>query len=205
MPPSNGHAGPTRTTPIVLLALAGLLLLARIGVGVRDVVSPESRPELVDWVSVAEATQPGHPSGHLMLYAFTDHAQAASRKLASELFASPAASGAINREFVPVRIEGDPSADDPATRALRERFKVGELPALVVATPDGSRFKTIPAPANARDALQAIKQAQMEVMGLPFGATKGFQFRIGNSGASGGPIGGPPNGGPGAQVDSVAK
>ena len=61
MPRSEDHAGPTRTTPIVLLALAGLLLLARIGVGVRDVVSPESRPELVDWVSVAEAT-------HLWMY-----------------------------------------------------------------------------------------------------------------------------------------
>lgn len=176
MPPTSG---PTRTTPVWMLAIAALLLAARIGWGVWEGANPESRPELVQWTapSAAEATARG--SGRLVLYAFTDRRNATSRKLATDLFADPERATELGRAFVPVRIEGDPAEDSPEIASLRQRFKVAKLPALVVATPDGARWKLIPGDAGANRAIEHLVAARIEMLDLPFTNRRGVQFQLG--------------------------
>lgn len=198
MPPSDGVSGAgggvmtpagggsSRGTPVWLLALAGLLLVARIGVGVWDANNPESRSELVNWAAPSAANETARDRGRLVLYAFTDRKDPASRKMASDLFADPAIAQQLGRLFVPVRIEGNPAADTPETAALRGRFHVTTLPALVVATPDGARSKLLPGFRNARATMEALTAAQMELVDLPFTRRGGFQFKIGgNRGGAG--------------------
>lgn len=172
--------GPTRATPVVLVALAALLLAARVALGVWDAVNPETRPELVTWIAPSEAAGEARSRGRLLLYAFTDRKVPASRKLASEIFASPQYSHQIERTFVPVRIEGGPADDTPETAALRSRFAIRELPTLVVASADGARSKVIPGYAKAGATAEALVTAQLELMGLPGVSRRGFQFRVGS-------------------------
>jgi hypothetical protein len=204
MPPTDGRSGPTRATPRVLLIVAGALLAARIALGVWDVASPDSRPELVTWHTFAEAQRSPVGGRRLMLYAFTDPRQRASRNLARDVFKSASLAGDLDRQFVSVRIEGTPDQDLPEEHALRARFGVTELPALVVATPDGERYKTIAGYHDAHTTMAALKNAQLEVMGLPFTHGGGFQFRVGGrDSADRGPFERGRVGGSGSDADSI--
>jgi hypothetical protein len=179
MPPSERRDS-TRTTPRVLLAVAAALLAARIALGVADAVNPEIRPELVNWTSPAAAGESAREKGRLVLYVFTDSKDAASRRLASDLFGDPALASRIERTFVPVRIDGPASRDTPETAALRRKFGVTELPALVVATPDGAKSRLVPGRGPTSRVVQGLTRAQMEVMDIPFQRPgSGFQFRVG--------------------------
>jgi len=176
MPPSSG---PTRTTPVWMLGIAALLLAARVGSGVWETANPESRPELVEWTAPSAAEETARSSGRLVLYAFTDRRNGASRKLASDLFADPERATELRRAFVLVRIEGDPAEDSPQIAALRQRFKVTALPTLVVATPDGARSKRIPGDARANAVLEQLVTARLELLDLPIAGRRGFQFKLG--------------------------
>lgn len=187
MPPTDAH-GPTRATPKVLLVVAGALLVARVALGLVDVVNPDARPELVTWTDRSAAVERARSSGRLLLYAFTDRADGRSRKLAGALFADERAAQQLQQRFVAVRIEGRPGDDDPEVAALRQRFGVHQLPALVVASPDGAKFRTVAGFENAGKSLQDLTEAQMEMMDLPFvRPSRGFQFRFGGGGRHGAP------------------
>lgn len=179
MPASERH-GSTRATPAVLMIAAAVLLVARVASGVIDATHPENRPELVDWTSPSEAGAAARTSGRLILYAFTDDG-GASRRLAGDLFTNPDVAKQIEGRFIPVRIDGGPAHDTPELAALRTKFGVRSEPALVVTNADGSKFRLVPAPANGAAALQALSEAQMEVMDIPFQrGGKTFRFQFGN-------------------------
>ncbi|MEO5616440.1 MAG: thioredoxin fold domain-containing protein [Candidatus Eisenbacteria bacterium] len=177
MPPSSG--GSSRVTPLWLLAMAGLLLAARVGVGVWDAANPGSRPEAVTWTAPSAAVEAARARGRLVLYAFTDRRNPASRELSSELFADAGMARQLDRTFVMVRIEGKPAADTPETAALRSRFKVKETPTLVVATPDGARSKLVTGFVTALSTLEQLTLAQMEMMDPPFQRRGGVRFPFG--------------------------
>lgn len=179
MPPTDGRSGPTRATPLALLVIAGVLLAARVAVGVWDEASPDARPELVTWNTPAGAESVARDRGRLMLYAFTDQRQKASRDLSREVFSNANLARSLDKDFVPVRIEGSAEQDPPDAHDLRARFHVTELPALVVATPDGAHAKLVSGFHDARTTMTALKEAQLQVMGLPFTHGGGFQFRFG--------------------------
>ena len=182
MPASERH-GSTRATPAALLIVAAALLVARVAFGVIDATHPENRPELIQWASPSEAAAAARTTGRLILYAFTDGG-AASRKLSGDLFTNPDVAKQLESRFIPVRIDGDPAHDTPDDAALRSKFGVRALPALVVTNADGSKFHLVPAPANAAAALQALSEAQMEVMDIPFQrGGRSFRFQIGRHGA----------------------
>jgi hypothetical protein len=184
---------------MVLLAVAVVLFATRIAVGVWDVASPDARPELVAWASPDEAARAAQSGGRLVLYAFVDPTQAESRKLSHEVFASPNLAPAINREFVPVRIAVSSARPDADTEERLARFKVTAIPALVVTSPDGDRFKSLSGFHDARATHEFLQEAKLEVLGLPFMRGGGFQFRVGgrDSLAFGGA--------PGAEADSVLE
>ena len=179
MPASDRH-GSTRATPAVLVIVAAALLVARVAFGIIDATHPEIRPELIQWTSPSEAAATARATGRLILYVFTDDGRA-SRKLAGELFTSPDVAKQIESRFLAVRIDGDPAHDTADDAALRAKFGVRAVPALVVTNADGSKFQLVPAPANAAAALQALNEAQMEVMDIPFQrGGRSFQFQFGN-------------------------
>lgn len=178
MPASERH-GSTRATPAVLMIVAVALLVARVALSVIDATHPESRPELVRWTSPSEAAAAARTTGRLILYAFTDES-APSRRLAGELFTNADVAKQLESRYVAVRIEGGPAHDAPDAAALRSRFGVRAEPSLVLTNADGSKFRTIPAPANASSAMRALTEAQMEVMDIPFQrGGRSFRFQIG--------------------------
>src|SRR6266446_4908136 len=124
MPPSDGLRGPTRSTPVTLMVVAGLLLVARVALGIWDAANPESRPELVNWTAPAAAVDEARARGRLLLYAFTDRGVPASRKLAAEIFADAQSAQRIDKQFVAVRLEGKPADDSPEIAELRARYKI---------------------------------------------------------------------------------
>lgn len=178
-PGHHGGGGSSRANPLWLLAIAGLLLAARIGVGVWDAANPESRPELVTWTAPSAAAETARAHGRLVLYAFTDRQNPASRELSSELFADAGMAQQLAGQFIAVRIEGKPAGDTPETAALRSRFGVTEIPTLVVATPDGARSKRVTGFVNARSTIEELTLARMEMMDLPFLRRGGVRFQMG--------------------------
>jgi len=187
MPPTEPH-GSTRATPRVLVLAAGLLLVARVAFGVIDATHPENRPELVQWTAPAAAPVTARQTGRLLLYAFTDRKAPASRKLTSEVFGTPDVAQQIDGRYVAVRIDGGPAKDTPETAALRGKFGVRSEPALVLANPDGTRFKRIDGYESRGALTEALSQAQLEVMDIPFnrmgraGRGRSFRFQIGGHG-----------------------
>lgn len=183
MPPTEAggsRRGSTRVTPLWLLAIAALLLAARVGTGVWAEVRPEGRPDLVDWVTPSEAQGDANFNGRSMLYVFTDSRVPASRKLVSDVFTKPDAARRINDAFASVRIDGPASGDTPEAAELRRRFEVTELPTLVVVSQDGTKSRRIVGHTSANATLQALLSARLEMMGLPAGsAGRGVQFKFG--------------------------
>src|SRR5215831_14763347 len=184
MPPSDGRRGPTRQTPLVLLIVAGVLLVARVATGIWYEVHPGKPLDEVNW---APAPAPGRaaPSGKPVLYVFIDDSQDASQRLEREVFADARAAQMLESAFVPVRVSS--SAADGAV--LRARFGVTELPACVVTSPDGGRFRTIAGYTNAGALMDSLSAARMEMADLPF--IRGRTFRFGVGGPAGIPGGTP--------------
>ncbi len=190
MPPSEAR-GSTRATPKILLLVAGALLVARVALGVIDATHPEDRAERIEWTAPAAAPDAARSSGRLILYAFTGR-DAASRKLAGDLFANEGIARQIQSRFVAVRVDGGPASDTPETAALRSKFGVTSEPVLVVSNADGSKIRTVRPADHASATFQALTDATMEVMDVPFqrgGRSFHFQFG-GHRGAAG--VGSPP-------------
>jgi hypothetical protein len=177
MPPSDRRTGPTRRTPLALLIVAGALLVARVALGIWYEVHPAERPELVTWTS---PPAPGRStaSGKPVLYVFTDDSPA-SRRAARELFSDPGAARAIESQFVPVRIEGSAGGRAGDDAELRARFGVERLPAFVVTSPDGGRFRKFSGYSNPQALMDSLSQARLEMMDLPFIRSRSFRFGTG--------------------------
>ena len=197
MPATEALAGPTRHTPRALLAVAALLLAARISLGVWDATSPDARPDLVNWSTPAAVARAADRPGRLALYAFTDPSQAQSRSLAHDVFSSPSIASSINQDFLSVRIDGPLAQDRPEAAALRRRFRITELPSLVVESPDGARWKVMSGYQGERAVRAFLHRARVEVLGLP--ADRGGEFRL----EIGGPREGAASGG--VEGDSVSR
>ncbi|HTO92334.1 MAG TPA: thioredoxin family protein [Candidatus Sulfotelmatobacter sp.] len=176
--PRSERGGPTRRTPLALLVVAATLLLARLGVGIWYEAHPEDRPDLVSWTP-APAAGRATPTGKPVLYVFTDPASKDSRRAEREVFADPALAQRIQAQFAPVRVEGPLVSPDPGARELRARFGVETLPAFVVTSPDGARFRKLEGYTSSYALMDSLRRAQLEMMDLPFIRGKSFRFQVG--------------------------
>src|SRR5881628_2623537 len=61
----------TRSTPVALLALAGVLLVARVALGIYESVRPLERKSLVEWRQPGAGEAEASASRKLLLYLFT--------------------------------------------------------------------------------------------------------------------------------------
>src|SRR4051794_16875678 len=90
MPPNDpvARSGSTRALPVLLLAIAGLLLVARIGAGIFERNEPPPAPDLVHWrepgiQTEVEAVNQNKP----LLYDFTAEWCGPCRQMQREVFA----------------------------------------------------------------------------------------------------------------------
>lgn len=143
VPPSPAaRSGSSRSAPVVLLAVAGLLLAARVVLGIVEHARPIERADLVEWRHPGAGDAEARATGKLVLYCFTEEGSDACRRLIREVFGDPRTAATINQQFIPVRVldlKREEGRNTPDVEGLELKFGVRRLPTLVVATPDGSR------------------------------------------------------------------
>jgi thioredoxin-related protein len=179
MPPSEAGApaaarsGPTRATPVLLLALAGALLVARVALGIVEHARPVERADRVEWREPAAGEAEARLTGRLLLYCFTRGGDPRCRQLTREVFADARAAERIQRRFVPIRVldlAREDGHNPPDVARLEQEYAVNEFPTLVVATPGHERFEKQAGYAGALATTQFITGAPVQLlMGAPPG------------------------------------
>jgi thiol:disulfide interchange protein len=128
-----------RALPLALIAIAALLVAARIG---SSVLKPKAtNANLVQWVSFDEAVQLAASSNKLILFDFTADWCSPCHDLDAEVFANPQLAREINASFIPVRIvdrEQEEGKNAPVVEELQRRFAVRAFPTIVFADAAGA-------------------------------------------------------------------
>ena len=90
------RSGSTRATPVVLLAVVGALLVARIALGIYEHVRPAERANLVEWRDPTAGEAEARAAGRLVLYYFTPDGVPSCRQMNREVFGDPRMATAIS-------------------------------------------------------------------------------------------------------------
>ena len=182
MPRSEARRGPTRSTPKALLIVAGVLLAARIALSLWYEIHPGAARDVVSWTS-PPAPGATTSSGKPVLYVFTDDSQSDSRRFSRDVLADERNSRYLDGWFAPVTVDASKSAT-PRAAELRARFGVDQLPAFVVTSPDGARFRKFSGYSNPQAFVESLSQARGAMADLPFIRSRSFRFGA----STGGPI-----------------
>src|SRR5689334_3660636 len=137
-PPDDVRGQGTRRDPTVLLALAALLLVARVAVGIMDARHPREKADLVAWQPLAEAASHAALTGRPVLYEFSAAWCGPCQAMKRELFTDPDAAAEISRSFVPVQVvdrQREDGHNPPDVQALEERYHIDGFPMFVVVAP----------------------------------------------------------------------
>jgi thiol:disulfide interchange protein len=124
--------------PTVLLSLAGLLLVARLGAEVHDTRHPVRTRDLIGWRAPADGSSDGDERPTLFL--FTADWCIPCRELQRAVFMDPEAVALVRRSYVPIKVQDRRQEDgenNPIASALLKRYAVTSFPTLVVARPHG--------------------------------------------------------------------
>jgi len=176
-PPRAARSGPTRATPVLLLALAGALLAARVTLGIVEQVRPVERADRVEWREPAAGEAEARDGGRLLLYFFTRDGEPGCRQISREVFADPRGAERIQRQFVPVRVldlAREDGHNPPDVARLEQEYGVTEFPTLVVALPGHERFEKHAGYEGALAATQFISGAPVR---LVMGGRRGRSMR----------------------------
>ena len=165
--PGATRSGPTRATPLVLLALALVLLAARVAFGIYEHVRPVERADRIEWREPAAGEEEARADARLILYCFTRDGDPPCRQMSREVFADPRMAQAIQKQFVPVRVLdlGREEGHNPPDVARLERdYRVTEFPTLVVTLPGRDRFEKLDGYRGALGTAQFISSATEKLL-----------------------------------------
>jgi thiol:disulfide interchange protein len=129
-----------------LVALALVLLLARISVHVAASASTGGPTERVSWVPIPAAEAVAHQSNRAILYDFSAEWCEPCRAMSREVFADAAAAQGLEKKFVMVRVldrQREEGRNDPDVSALQARYNVKAFPTLVIADANGAALDRI--------------------------------------------------------------
>ena len=136
-----------RTVPIALIAIAALLLAARIvSYSMRTEDETSASGTLVRWVPIGSAPALAKKAGKPILYDFTADWCAPCHLLDDAVFKNPALAERINDRFIAVRVvdrQQEDGANPPAVQALQDRYKIRAFPTVVFADSDGNAKETM--------------------------------------------------------------
>ena len=142
--PRAPRSGPTRATPVVLLAVAAALLVARVALGIIEQVRPVERADRVEWLEPAAGEAEARATDRLELYWFTREGDPVCRTLSREVFGDPRTAASIQSQFVPIRVLDlwrEEGKSPPEVERLERQYAVTEFPSLVVAHPARLHFE----------------------------------------------------------------
>lgn len=126
-----------RAIPVWLLALAAVLLVARI----VSYATKEKVADQVSWLTIEEGLERARATDKLILYDFTADWCAPCHQLDAAVFRDVQFARAINERFVPVRVvdrQQEEGRNTAAVAALQKRYGVNGFPTLVFADADGT-------------------------------------------------------------------
>lgn len=165
--PRAARSGPTRATPVLLLALAGALLAARVALGIFEHVRPVERADRVEWREPAAGEAEARDGGRLLFYCFTRDGEPRCRQMSREVFAEPRSAELIQRQFVPIRVldlAREDGHNPPDVARLEQQYAITEFPTLVVTTPGHERFEKQAGYAGALATTQFISGAPVRLL-----------------------------------------
>jgi thioredoxin-related protein len=163
----SARSGPTRGTPVLLLALAGLLLVARVALGIYEHVRPVERPDHVEWREPAAGEAEAGATGRLLLYFFTRDGDPGCRQMRREVFADERVAQGIQGRLVAIRVldrSRAPGGNPPDVARLEQTYGVTEFPTLVLADPARTRSEKQAGYPGAMATTQFISQATARIV-----------------------------------------
>ena len=184
-PPADSTSrGATRGVPRLLIALAVLLLIARVAIGMLEQgrfertagVSPpgaggsfrigrSNAQGKVQWQPIESGEALAQQTGKPILYDFTAEWCGPCKQLEREVFAQEGAAAMISSSFVPIRVtdrQREDGRNAPDVARLQARYQIRAFPTLVVVHPDGSVATRIEGYAGRQLVMSQLMQA-----GLP--------------------------------------
>jgi thiol:disulfide interchange protein DsbD len=147
------RAGSPRRDPVLLLAIAALLLALRVALGFHEARQQPAPPadapsgaDAVQWRTLEAGLAEARATSRPILYDFTAEWCPPCRLLQRQVFADPQAAAEIEIRFVPVRVldrQREEGRNAGWVDSLQALYRVNSFPTLIVAGVDGRESRRI--------------------------------------------------------------